>query len=358
MVIDVHCHVGLSARRVEKSIPRFSFETDGAEGSRGYDSYLAPRMLRQIVWHVARRWLKIDPWLDRGDKLDAQIEGANERHWLGSTAFDRLVLLAFDEYRDDAGRVVGWAERGQRIGSDLYASNSIVASMCRARPDRYLFGASVHPYRPGATEMLAEVVAGGAALLKWLPIHQNIRADDPRTVEFLRAAGRLDIPMLIHYGGEMALARQHMEFEHVGPMLTVLRRLRREGVMPPVIVAHVATPSFRWQSSADCTAFIEALEGEFADAPLYADISGLAAFGRTHWLTKLAARPNLQGKLLWGSDFPIPVMLSLFWRRLDRATRRRIAATESWVEQDLMLKRALGFHERVFTQAAGVLRMG
>lgn len=357
MVIDVHCHVGLSARRVDSSIARFSFERNGAEGSAGYDSYLAPRMIGQIVWHVARRWLGIDPWLERGDALDAQIEAANERHWLGTAAFDRVVLLAFDEYHDDSGAAIGWAERRQRIGSDLYASNSYVAAMCRARPDRYLFGASVHPYRRGATEMVAEVVAGGAALLKWLPIHQNIRAEDPRTVEFLRAAGRLGIPMLIHYGGEMALARQHMEFEHVGPMLTVLRRLRAEGVMPPVIVAHVATPSFRWQSASDCLAFIEAMLGEFADAPLYADISGLAAFGRTHWLSKLAARRELHRKLLWGSDFPIPVMLSLFWHRVDRATRRRIAATTSWVEQDLMLKRALGFDECVFTQAADVLRM-
>jgi len=358
MVIDVHCHVGLSARRVDLSIPRFSFEANGAAGSAGYDSYLSPRMIGQFVWHVARRWLGIDPWLERGDALDAQIAAANERHWLGTAAFDRVVLLAFDEYHDDEGSPVGWAERRQRIGSDLYASNSFVAAMCRARPDRYLFGASVHPYRAGAAEMLAEVVAGGAALLKWLPIHQNIRAEDPRTVDFLRAAGRLGIPMLIHYGGEMALARQHMEFEQVGPMLTVLRRLRQEGVMPPVIVAHVATPSFRWQSAADCLAFIEAMLGEFADAPLYADISGLAAFGRTHWLSKLGTLRELHRKLLWGSDFPIPVMLSLFWHRVDRATRRRIAATASWVEQDLMLKRALGFDECVFRQAASVLRMG
>ena len=47
MIVDVHCHVGFSARRVDAAIPRFSFEPAGAIGSPGYDSYLSPRLLRR-----------------------------------------------------------------------------------------------------------------------------------------------------------------------------------------------------------------------------------------------------------------------------------------------------------------------
>ncbi|RIK67308.1 MAG: hypothetical protein DCC65_07110 [Planctomycetota bacterium] len=355
MVIDVHCHVGLSARRIRSDIPRFSFERDGAEGTPGFDSFLSPRLLARPAWYFVKRWLGIDPRLDRGDALDHRIEAVNEQHWSSMPSVDRLVLLAFDEYRADDGRVIGMAKRGQKRGSDIYASNSLVRFMCAERPDRYLFGASIHPYRPGACDMLSEVRAAGAVLNKWLPIHQNIRAEDPRTIAFLRRAGEIGMPMLIHYGGEMSLSRQHMEFEHPGPMLDVLRHLRRAGAMPPTIVAHVATPSFFWQSADGFHRLIETMLGEFSEAPLYADISALAAFGRTGWLARIAADRRVHRKLVWGSDYPIPVLTWPFWRKVSRSERRAIKAHVSWVEQDIRLKRALGFDECVFTQAAALL---
>ncbi len=357
MVIDVHCHVGYSARRVDPSIPRFSFEPDGAAGTPGYDSYLSPRVLKRAAWFFVRRWMGIDRKLPRGEALDERIEAINHRHWFEAPSVDRLVLLAFDEYHDDRGRPIGSAERGAKRGSDLYASNSLVRAMCVPHPERFLFGASIHPYRANACEMLREVAAAGAVLVKWLPIHQNIRAEDERSVAFLRAAAALRVPMLIHYGGEMSLSRQHMEFEHPGPMLDVLRRLRRQGDMPTVIVAHVATPSFFWQSRRGYDAFIDAVTGEFSDAPLYADISALAAFGRTPWLKRLADSPELHRKLVYGSDYPIPVMLWAFRRRLERSMRREIAGLASWIEQDIQLKRALGFNECVFENAAEILRL-
>ncbi len=359
MVIDVHCHVGLSARRVSESIPRFSFEPRGAIGTSGYDSYLSPRLLGRFAWYFVRRWLGVPRALDRGDALDAAIERVNERHFSQARSVDRLVLLAFDEYHDDAGQVVGIAQRRQRIGSDLYASNSLVHAMCAARPDRYLFGASIHPYRKhggrDACELVEETAAGGAVLVKWLPIHQNINIEDARSVAFLRRAAELDLPMLIHYGGEMSLARQHMEFESPIPLLGVLRRLREEGRMPTTIVAHVGTPSFIWQSRKGHNALVEAMLGEFADAPLYADISALSAPGRTPWLRRLADRHELHARLLWGSDYPIPVFLGAFWNRIDAATRRRIAAEESWIERSLLIARACGMGDEVFTNAASLL---
>ena len=361
LVIDVHCHVGLSARRVDASVPRLSFEPSGARGSPGYDSYLSPRLLTRAAWHVIRRKLGIDPSLPRGEALDARIETVNERHWSQATSVDRLVMLAFDEYHDDEGRVHGAANRGRTTGSDLYVSNSLVRAMCAARPNRYLFGGSIHPYRAqdgrDACDLLEETVRAGAVLIKWLPIHQNIRAADPRTVAFLRRASELGVAMLVHYGGEMSLARRHMEFAHPGGMLEVLRGLRAEGKMPTVIIAHVATPSFPWQDSGGYDVLTDALLGDFNNDPLYADISALAAFGRTAWLRRLADRPELHRKLVWGSDYPIPVMLWPFWRRLDRRKRNRIASLPSWVERDLQLKRGLGFDEGVFTNAQRILKV-
>jgi len=360
MIIDVHCHVGYSARRVDPGMERFSFETRGAAAHPGFDSYFSPRMLGRITWWALRRWLGIDPRLPPGDELDACIAGANERHWANLTTVDRLVILAFDEYHDDAGVASGPVRRRSERGSDLYVSNTLVRDMCRRHPQRYLFGASIHPFRRqgalNACDMLAEVAAAGAVLIKWLPIHQNIRAEDPRTIAFLRRAAALGMPMLIHYGGEMSLGRQHMEFESPLPMLDVLRQLKREGALPTVIVAHAATPSFPWQGRSYATAFHDALAGEFADDPIYADISALAALGRSGWLSRLADRRELHRKLVWGTDFPIPVLLWPYRRRLG-PQRRRVASIESWIERDLALKRALGFDECVFQQASRILRV-
>jgi len=359
MVIDVHCHVGFSARRADQAIPRFSFEPQGATGTTGFDSYFSPRLLARPAWFFVRRWLGIPPRLDRGDELDARIAAINQRHFAGATSVDRLVLLAFDEYHDDAGRVIGAAASGQRFGSDLYVSNSLVRAMCAERPDRFLFGASIHPYRRAgerdACDLLREVAATGPVLVKWLPIHQNIRIDDPRTIRFCREAARLHIPLLIHYGGEMSLSRQHMEFESPVPLLGVLRDLRREGAMPTVIVAHVATPSFIWQSRAGHDALVEALLGEFRDAPLYADISALAAFGRAPWLRRLRKRRELHSKLLFGSDFPIPVMQYSFRWSVSRQQREELRTITSWIEQAYRLVRMLGFDDSVFTSASQVL---
>lgn len=360
MIIDVHCHVGYSARRVTSGIERFTFERNGALAHPGFDSYFSPRMVGRITWWALRRMLGVDPSLPPGDVLDDAIARANDGHWTGMTSVDRLVLLAFDEYHDDSGVTRGPVHRKSERGSDLYVSNSLVRAMCRQRPDRYLFGASIHPYRrqdsQTACDMLDEVAAAGAKLIKWLPIHQNIRAEDPRTIAFLRRAAALKVAMLIHYGGEMSLGRQHMEFESPLPMLDVLRYLKRESAMPTVIVAHAATPSFPWQSKSYAVAFHDALIGEFSDDPLYADISALAALGRTGWLQKLAKRRELHRKLVWGTDYPIPVLLAPYWRQL-WGQRGRIAAISSWVERDLALKRALGFDECVFTQAAQILRV-
>ncbi len=357
MVIDVHCHVGYSARRIDPAIIHFDFESDGAAAHPGYDSYFSPRLLQRIAWFFVKRMLKIDPRLQIGPELDARIEAVYQEHFWKATGVDRLVLLAFDEYRNDAGRAIGPVDKGVRFGSDLYVSNSLVRAMCAARPDRYLFGASIHPYRPGALAALEEVVRAGAVLVKWLPIHQNMSATDDRTVAFLRRAAELNVAMLIHYGGEMSLSRQHMEFESALPMLGVLRDLRAEGRMPTTIVAHVATPSFRWHCRRACDAFVEALLGEFRDAPIYADISALAAFGRTSWLRRFARRRELHAKLVWGSDFPIPVMRWPFSLMVSGRRLSEIRRMPSWIEQDLQLKRALGFDEGVFTRAADLLRV-
>jgi|GEM_PF-572344 len=356
VIIDLHCHYAFAALRAS-SIERFSFEPQVAVRAgqpahpTEYDSCLSPRLRRRLVWRAARRWLGL-PETDR--ELDQRLGDHYERHLGPAGPVERFVLLAFDAARDERGECPPLPGPGDRFGSDLYTSNSLVRDACRRRADRFLFGASVHPYRPEAVACVEEVFAGGACLLKWMPLHQNIDIRDPRTLGVLRKCAQLGLPLLVHYGPEFSLATQCPQYRSVRPLLEVLRGLRAEGQMPCVIVAHVATPVMPLGDQDSHRALLDALTGEFADAPLYADLAALATWTKAGFLSRLARRQELHHKLLFGSDFPIPPGLARLRWKLGR-NYRQIAAVQSWPQQAALAVRCLGFNEIVLHRAAELL---
>lgn len=355
MIIDVHCHYTLSARRADAGMERFSFEPAVGPGSVGFDSCIAPRAARRWAWSVVRRMLHIDSRLPIGDALDAEMHAAAERHLLSSDGpIDRYVLLAFDWYHDDAGARPPLPEREGAPGSDIYTSNTLIRALCRKHPGRFLFGASVHPYRENALACLDEVFAGGAVLIKWLPLHQNIDAADPRSRAFLARCGELGLPVLAHYGEEFTLATQHRSWIHVRQFLEALRALRREGRMPPASVAHVSTPVMPWGDHSSTRMLLDALQGEFASAPLYADISALTTLGKIPYLKSLARRQELHHKLLFGSDWPVPPLGPVLRWSFGR-DYAAVRGVRSWPQRIAMLCRRIGYNEIVFHRASELL---
>lgn len=354
MVIDVHCHYTYSQRAASRQIPRFSFEPSETQSPGAMDSFIAPRATKRLSFSIFQRLLGISPALPPGAALDEQIEHVNTRHLLESRLVDRFVLLAFDEYHDSQGRRLPPPEHKGQRGSDMYTSNSLVRAACADHPRRFLFGASIHPYRDRAAELAREVFDAGACLIKWLPLNQNIDVTDARTIAFMRACAGLGLPLLIHYGPEFTLTTQHPKFIAVAPLLNVLRELRRGGAMPTVIVAHVATPVLPFGSTRAHELLIEALLGEFADEPLYADISALTTWGKVGFMRRLAARQDVHRKLLFGTDFPVP--LSMFRLRRDlRPHHREIASLPSWPDRAVRAVRAMGYNEIVMQRAATIL---
>jgi predicted TIM-barrel fold metal-dependent hydrolase len=352
LIIDTHCHLALTRRKADDSIERFSFEPQGARAFSGYDSYLSDRMLGSILWRFLRWKLGIDGRLKPGEEMDAAIIKMNERHLLDAPSVDRFVLLAFDEYHTADGEAVGPSRPGGGNGSDMYSSNSFVRHFCRQHPEKLLFCASIHPYRSGALEALEEVNEAGAVMIKWLPVHQNIDARDERVAAFMRRAGELNLPMLIHYGSEMALRRNHRDQMNPAPMLELLGRLKGEGRLPTVIIAHVAAWAVPWSVGPHARRVIDALLHQFADDPVYADISALT--NKPGAITHIRRRPELHDKLVYASDFPIPPGLWGFpwlWPKSGR-----IKASPSWPEQTYRLIQALGFDESIFKRGYDILR--
>lgn len=354
MIIDIHCHYALSRREAGEAAGRFSFERQPGPDGRLWDACLAPRTARWLSWRGLQWLAGIDWRLGPGEALDAAYERVFAEHLLSDGPIERSVLLAFDWYHDDEGRVPPPPQRAGQFGSDMYVSNSFVAQLCRRHPERLLFGASVHPYRRDALGCIDEVFAAGAVLLKWIPLHQNIDVADERTLAVLRHCAQIGLPLLVHYNEEFTLSTQHVRYQPPGGLLDVLRRLRRAGCMPTTIVAHAATPVWPLGDVASYRTFLEALAGEFRDAPLYADISALTVVGKVGFARELARRVDLHHKLLFGSDFPIPIAMWRLRRDLGREYQR-IAAIRSWPNRMLDIFRTIGFSEVVFYRAAEVL---
>ena len=124
--------------------------------------------------------------------------------------------------------------------------------------------------------------------------------------------------------------------------------------MPISIIAHVATPVVNPRAARSHRLLLAALAGEFADAPLYADISALAAPIKARYLSRLARWPELHAKLLFGSDFPVPPGVWALRGALGSAYRA-VAAERSWPQKAARAARALGYNEIVFRRAAELL---
>lgn len=360
MILDVHCHYTFS-RRAATAPDRFSFEPERVENPGAavtalrptdFDSCISPRALARPAWRLVRWWQGLPP---AGPALDARLAHDFHAHLDPATGpIDRFVLLAFDAAITETGECPLLPAQGTRFGSDIYSSNSFVRASCRRFPDRFLFGASVHPYRPHAPDLIDEVFAGGACLLKWIPSHHGIAFDDPRTHAAMERCAHLGLPLLIHCGEEFTLTMQYPRGERFADLRTALRALRHRDRMPTTIIAHVGTPATPWGPRSDHRLLLEALAGEFADAPLYADISALCSFGKVAYLRTLRHRPELHHKLLFGSDFPVPPGLFRLRRELGPAYRE-VVANPSWPQQTAIACRRLGFQEIVMQRAAKLL---
>jgi predicted TIM-barrel fold metal-dependent hydrolase len=89
----------------------------------------------------------------------------------------------------------------------------------------------------------------------------------------------------------------------------------------------------------------------------YADTSALNTPFRSAAIQK-ALRTEMRGRMLHGSDFPVPVGAWYVCLRgiITPAQRRQAAQEENLIERDAMLKRMCGFDESHFTTLGEVLR--
>lgn len=221
----------------------------------------------------------------------------------------RLLILAFDQVYDEAGRP-------NPDASEFFTPNDYVLKLAREHPDAFVACASIHPYRPDAVEELRRCVAEGAVAVKWLPNAHHIDPASPRCDAFYDAMVELGVPLISHAGEEQAVHAE--EAQRLGNPLRFRRPLDR-GVK--VVLAHCASLG----DGEDLDAVVQPaprvenfdLFLRLMDTPAYAgrvfgDVSALTQYNRAgRPLAEILRREKLHGRLLNGSDYPLPEINAL-----------------------------------------------
>lgn len=77
--------------------------------------------------------------------------------------------------------------------------------------------------------------------------------------------------------------------------------------------------------------------------------------GRARWIKTFLREEGVAAKLVHGSDFPVPPMPWCAAGRLGLAKVRALGRIWSFLERDVLAKRALGFPDVVFTNGARLI---
>jgi uncharacterized protein len=259
-----------------------------------------------------------------------------------ASSLDAAVILAQDEAYEESGKII------PDVGS-FYVPNDYVLGLARKHQE-FLPAISIHPARADAMDELERCLAAGAVMLKCLPNVQNIDWNNPRYTRFLERMAAAGLILLAHTGSERTLPV-------VAPRLEsprVLTRALEIGVT--CIAAHSGTGVIL----IDPDYFHDFVAMLQQHPNLYGDNSALGAPNFRLWgsRAKEMIAPEVQARMLHGSDVPVPVgggslwaLGAMSWR--DYRLTKRI---DNPIERDVQIKRALGFDDATFTRLASLLR--
>ncbi len=316
MIIDAHVHIFA-----------LSPETGG---------FLSPKMQSGFVYRILKRALGIkgnDPaQLDRDFRKRLVT-------WADESTVDAMALLAFDGVYDKKGNL-------ERKKTHLYVPNDYAFEVA-SDSDSLLPIASINPQRKDAIDELERVVELGAVAIKTLPNSQNFDPGNFEYKAFWQKMGDLNIPLLTHTSYEHTIPPYSQEYGKPERLVLPLEN----GVV--VIAAHCASSGVA-HIREDMHTWLKMLE---TYPNLYGDISAMGSLSRFTYIHKILASELAQDRVIFGSDFPVPVAPMLFARKLGLAKARELSKIKNPIEKNYQTFKALGVSQEIMERGSKILRL-
>ena len=318
MILDMHCHVA-------------------GIGAGGSGCFVSRELRNNFRFNIYMKafGVTLAEAEEQGDQLlmERLAKGIGESKRVGAA-----IVLAMDGVVDANGRL-------DRARTEFYIPNEFVAAETAKHPNLY-FGASINPHRPDALERLQWAGDNGALLVKWLPSVQFIDPADPELEPFYRKMVALNLPLLTHAGRERS-------FTHARDELADPVRLKLPLSLGVTVIAAHAASTGKNEGQED----IDRLIGMLDDYPnLYTDISSMTQVNKLGYLRQAITEKRLEGRLLYGSDFPLintaAVTPWAYPLNLTRKQMQSISAIGNPWDRDVALKEALGVPANVMARPA------
>lgn len=225
-------------------------------------------------------------------------------------------------------------EQGEAVHRDptVCSSTEDVLALYHAHPDLFIPFMSVNPRRKNALDLIDEYVRRGCRGAKFLQNYWGVDLNDPGLIPYYEKLREHGIPMVVHTGPEYTID-SYREYESVRMIELPLKT----GVT--VVAAHMGAGRpfhrlFFWRNflrdpvtfDREYFTLLELLEKH---KNLYADLSSMLMPFKARMLPHLAKQTQIHGRLLFGSDYPVPFatlfnLYGLSWRE-----RRRIARIDN-----------------------------
>ncbi|MEP7153012.1 MAG: amidohydrolase family protein [Nitrospira sp.] len=308
----IDCHVHLAA------LP---------EGDNG--CFISPRLLKSPLFRFLLWKHELSP---------AHPREANRRYiehlvteLRASRHVQKAVLLGMDGFYDQTGLL-------NREHTEFLISNDYVQKTVQAYPDLFLAGPSINPQREDAIDEVHRCADAGAVLVKVLPNAQHFNPADPKYRPFYRALAERKLPLLSHVGFEFSLIGKDQSVGEPDRLRTALD----EGTT--VIAAHACSYGLMLYEN-----FLPTFHAFVQRYPqFYADISALTLPNRIRMLLYLRHYPELQDRLLFGTDYPLPVFHLAAWGRVGLRALSKMIRTTNRFDRQVAVCRGLGLNFRSF----------
>ena len=248
----------------------------------------------------------------------------------------RAILLAMDGVYDERGKL-------DEQATEFLISNKYVLKVVKDYPNDFWAGVSINPQRGDAVEEIHRCAEAGAKLVKFLPNAQQFDPGEKRYVPFYRALVQHRLPLLSHVGYEFSLIGKDQSAGDPNKLRVPLD----EGVT--VIAAHGC--SYRLVVHEKFYETFLNLVRTYAN--FFSDLSALTLVNRFGMLLKLRGHPELRDRLLFGTDYPLPVFHLACWGRVGMGALGEMIRTTNRFDRQYLVCTGLGVGFRSFEEAIG-----